>query len=94
MGQFFQILFGFSDNSLVSSEFKNLFQGHIYWLILAVTLCFPIYHWLHSKIRRTNSVMISKIIPVLTIAFSLTLLFLSTAMLVGKTFNPFLYFRF
>ncbi len=94
MGQFFQILFGFSDNSLVSSEFKNVFQGHIYWLILAFTLCFPIYHWVHSKVRRTNSAMISKSIPVLTIAFSLTLLFLSTAMLVGKTFNPFLYFRF
>ena len=39
MGQFFQILFGFSDNSLVSSEFKNVFQGHIYWLILAIILC-------------------------------------------------------
>ena len=94
MGQFFKILFGFSDNSLVSSEFMNVFQGHIYWLILALILCFPIYHWVHAKVRGVSSLIITKSIPLMTIVFSITLLFLSTAMLVGKTFNPFLYFRF
>jgi alginate O-acetyltransferase complex protein AlgI len=94
MGQFFKILFGFSDNSMVSSQFTNVFQGHIYWLILALVLCFPIYHWVHAKVRTTSSLIVIKSIPVLTIVFSVTLLFLSTAMLVGKTFNPFLYFRF
>lgn len=94
MGHFFKIIFGFSDNPWVSSEFKNVFQGHIYWLILSIILCFPVYHWIHSKIRRTTSILVIKTMPIFTIAFSLTLLFLSTAMLVGKTFNPFLYFRF
>jgi len=91
--QYLYILFGQSGNKWNSLEFNTVFMANIYWLILAVILSLPVYPYA-KHLARNSSIRVQAIIPYATIAFDFCLLFLSTAMLVGKTFNPFLYFRF
>jgi alginate O-acetyltransferase complex protein AlgI len=90
---YLSILFGQSGNKWNSLEFNTVFMANIYWLILAIILCLPVYPYAKHLVRN-SSLRVQAIIPYATIAFDFCLLFLSTAMLVGKTFNPFLYFRF
>jgi alginate O-acetyltransferase complex protein AlgI len=91
--KYLSILFGQSGNKWNSLEFNTVFMSNIYWLILAIILCLPVYPYTHSLLRK-SSIRVQGFVPYATIAFDFFLLFLSTAMLVGKTFNPFLYFRF
>ena len=91
--KYLSILFGQSGNKWNSLEFNSVLMSNIYWLILAIILCLPVYPYTHAKLRK-SSIRVQAIVPYVTIAFDFFLMFLSTAMLVGKTFNPFLYFRF
>ncbi len=91
--KYLSILFGQSGNKWNSLEFNSVFMSNIYWLILAIILCLPVYPYTHAKLRK-SSIRVQAIVPYATIVFDFFLIFLSTAMLVGKTFNPFLYFRF
>jgi alginate O-acetyltransferase complex protein AlgI len=90
---YLSILFGQSGNKWNSLEFNSVFMANSYWLILAIILCLPVYPYT-KHILRNSSLRVQSIVPYATIVFDFCLLFLSTAMLVGKTFNPFLYFRF
>ena len=68
------------------------FTTHLFWLILAIIFCMPVYHkakgWIDKKVSRIN------FYDTATIGFNVVLLFLCVAQLVGKSYNPFIYFRF
>ncbi|MGB3155395.1 MAG: hypothetical protein WBB06_12390, partial [Chitinophagaceae bacterium] len=65
---------------------------HLFWLILAIMLCMPVYHkvkaWVDKKTNRMT------FYDTATIGFNVVLLFICVAQLVGKSYNPFIYFRF
>ncbi len=73
-------------------DLKNTLTLHLFWLIMAIAFCMPVYHkvkaWVEKKSRRLT------LYDSLTIGFNMTLLFLCVAQLVGKSYNPFIYFRF
>lgn len=100
LGQFFKIIFGGTSNALSNDEFWQTFWANSYWMILAVILCLPVYPIVVGTIKRTAVKLKSSFIwahaayYVLIIVFNLSILFVATAMLVGKTYNPFLYERF
>jgi len=85
-------LFSFSAGPHGNMEVMNTITTHLFWLILAIVLCMPVYHkvmaWVEKKGRRITFV------DTLTIGFNVFLLFLCVAQLVGKSYNPFIYFRF
>ncbi len=93
MFTYFKILFGQSNSVWHSKQFTTVFIENSYWLILALILCLPVYPWSNALIRKSPH-LIQKTVPFASVIFGVVLLFLSTSMLVGKTFNPFLYFRF
>lgn len=90
---YFKIMFTNSNNNIVSIEFYSVFFSNIYWIILTLFLCLPIYPFLKGKAIQLSETK-QKILPYIKIGFSLSLLFISTMLLVNKTYNPFLYFRF
>ena len=85
-------LFSFSGGANGNIEVMNIITTHLFWLILAIILCMPIYHkvkaWVDKKGSRINWY------DSLAIGFNVVLLFICVAQLVGKSYNPFIYFRF
>lgn len=73
-------------------DLKNTMTLHLFWLILAIAFCMPVYHkvkdWVEKRANRIT------LYDSLTIGFNMVLLFICVAQLVGKSYNPFIYFRF
>jgi alginate O-acetyltransferase complex protein AlgI len=92
--QFFKLLFGASNAPLWNYEFSFALQENIFWMLVAFILCMPVYMWVGRWVARQMKYS-QKLYPwVLSMAFQLVLLVLSIAMLVGNTYNPFIYYRF
>jgi alginate O-acetyltransferase complex protein AlgI len=85
-------LFSFSAGPNGNMEVMNTLTSHLFWFILAIILCMPVYHkvmgWIEKKKSRITWA------DSLTIGFNVFLLFICVAQLVGKSYNPFIYFRF
>ena len=90
-------LFGANGNPLSSFESEIQFQSHAFLLLAAILASTPLFHWLKQKAEASmlpyrnsaalwNAVFYG-VIPVL-------LLLISTANLVGDSYNPFIYFQF
>jgi alginate O-acetyltransferase complex protein AlgI len=91
LGSFMSILFGATTNDMWGFQVTDAITGHLWWLILAGLCCMPTYGrvvvWAQKRIS-TDAIFWSQAV----LAFLLFVV--SVAMLVGKSFNPFLYFRF
>lgn len=94
-----QMLFGYVQKLFTWSpaadghlDLKNTLSLHLFWLILAITACMPVYHkvknWVEKRASRVT------IYDSVTIGLNICLLFICVAQLVGKSYNPFIYFRF
>lgn len=87
-----QKLFTWSGSADGYLDLKNTLSMHLFWLILAIVACMPVYHkvkaWVEQKARRVT------IYDSVTIGLNICLLFICVAQLVGKSYNPFIYFRF
>ncbi|MGB3006888.1 MAG: hypothetical protein WBC06_10280, partial [Chitinophagaceae bacterium] len=85
-------LFSFSAGSAGNIDFTNTVTSHLFWLIIAIVLCMPVYHkvmaWINKRTTRIT------VFDTLTVGINVVLLFLCVAQLVGKSYNPFIYFRF
>lgn len=93
MIDYMKILFGITKRPWISQEFTTILSTNFYWLILSILLCLPFYPFIKSRIRKSN-VLLQSSIPIIRIIFNLLIIIISTSLLVGKTYNPFLYFRF
>lgn len=85
-------LFSFRAGPNGNLEVMNILSTHLFWLILTIILCMPVYHkikaWVEKKENRVT------FYDTATIGFNVVLLFICIAQLVGKSYNPFIYFRF
>ncbi len=92
LGAFFQALFG--ANGWQDAALWVTIQNNILWLALSVAFCAPIlpalHRWLDDHLTELGR---CRLVP-LQAAGCLALLLLCTALLVGQSYNPFLYFRF
>ena len=85
-------LFSFSDGPDGNMELMNTITTHLFWLILAIVLCMPVYHKVRAYFEKKTSRLV--LYDTVTIGFNVVLLFLCVTQLVGKSYNPFIYFRF
>ena len=85
-------LFSFSDGPADNMELMNTITTHLFWLILAIVLCMPVYHKVRAYFEKRTSRLV--LYDTVTIGFNVVLLFLCVTQLVGKSYNPFIYFRF
>ena len=96
LGSYLSVMFGSNDHILVSAELSTVLREHLYWLALAVLGCVPIYDALRDRLRvaAADSVVGQRWIGVGMMAMNLAMITVATTMLVGRSYNPFLYFRF
>lgn len=85
-------LFSFSAGPNGNMDVMNTLSTHLFWLILAIILCMPVYHRVKEYVDK-KTVRINYY-DSMTIGFNVALLFVCVAQLVGKSYNPFIYFRF
>ncbi|GAB4476084.1 MAG: MBOAT family protein [Thermoflexibacter sp.] len=83
---FLKILFGFSTNPWHAPDLNIVLMNHVFWLLFAILFSMPVYMWFKQYLKQRFAYV--------EMALSFVFLLLATAMLVGNTFNPFLYFRF
>ncbi|SMP50835.1 MBOAT family O-acyltransferase [Anoxynatronum buryatiense] len=81
------IMAGLAGAPLVSTDLVIQFNNHLILFAVAIILSTPFYPWLQKRWRHLSFEAFQPVIN----AF---LLLASTALLVGASYNPFLYFRF
>ncbi len=99
MGDIFAVLrgmFGANGNAFTNFETTTILSSNVFILIFCAVVSTPVVRKIGSLVRYTY--MDKKTVTVLytvgRIAIPLILLLLSTAALVGDSYNPFLYFQF
>lgn len=89
-------MFGMNGNAFTNFETNAIVNSNIFILIFCSVVSTPIVRKIGSLIRYTymDKKAISALYVIGRIAIPLILLLLSTAALVGDSYNPFLYFQF
>ncbi|MBC7865688.1 MAG: MBOAT family protein [Bacteroidia bacterium] len=91
---YLSVMFGFTKNPLGSFEFGLVLQENIFWLLFTIVLCLPVYPFLQKKFSEKSPGWQIQSLRTGTIFFNVFVICIATALLVGKSYNPFLYFRF
>ena len=93
LGYLLSVMFGFSGAALGDLQLTITLQNNMFWLIAAVVFCVPITQWIKERV---NALPDDKqaLCHSCAAVMNAGILFLCTAMLVGQSYNPFLYFRF
>ncbi|NPV90917.1 MAG: MBOAT family protein [Firmicutes bacterium] len=89
-GQVLGVMAGIAGRPLLDINFSYYFTHNLFFLILAVVGCTPALRVIGQKLESSFPGRLDAARP----AVNLALLLVSTVFLVGKTYNPFLYFRF
>lgn len=92
LGAYVEKLFSFGAANSWSMELTNDITSNLYWLIFAIILCMPVYQKMHDTIE--NKLKKPAYFQLASIGLNLVFLFICVAQLVGKSYNPFIYFRF
>ncbi len=91
---FYKILFGFSSNPVSDVELGIVIRNHLFWIIAAVICCLPIFPYVKSWIDKKYKPEELNSLRLAYIGVNVVFLMVSVSLLVGKSYNPFLYFRF
>jgi len=92
---FIQILFGMNASSFMGTSTTDDLSTHAFWIAIAVLWCMPVGQWLQNKFRWFRlTVWPASTQTAILLVTDIVLLLTSTALLVGQSYNPFLYFRF
>ena len=94
LGEYFGVMFGLSGNALSDPQLSITFMNNLFWLIAAVLFCMPITQLVKRWAQAQRSEGVRAGISIVNAIMNVMLLFVCTAMLVGDSYIPFLYFRF
>ena len=89
---FLRVLFGLAHTALVGPDFVDVVAKHALWLAAAVLMCAPVVPALRRRLFRDDP--LPRWVHVALAFMNIGIVFVATSMLVGKSYNPFLYFRF
>ena len=94
--QFFSVLFGFGASAGATAGDVSILLNHLLFFLFAIVACLPVSRYIKERYIAfgRSSVPNSKLADAGVVVYAAVLLFLSTAAIVGSTYNPFLYFRF
>jgi alginate O-acetyltransferase complex protein AlgI len=92
MVMYLEKMFWNTNTALYNNEVLTKLTENSYWLFIALAGCLPIF----DPANEVGKKFIKRIVPhiSLQIIVSMFLLIVSTALLAGKSYNPFIYFRF
>lgn len=86
------VMFGFAGAGFYDFSLGIVLQNNIFWIILAVAFCAPIVPLAKSFIQKHPA--LAKPMQYIQIPANAVMLLVNTALLVGSSYNPFLYYKF
>ncbi|HTF02399.1 MAG TPA: MBOAT family O-acyltransferase [Bacteroidia bacterium] len=96
--QYVGIMFGNTPHPNWSLSMQLVLQENMFWIALAFILCMPVYKYsmrfVRWVLRFDRYQIIWAKVWLMTFAFNFGVLFVCTALLAGKSYNPFIYYRF
>ena len=88
-------MFAQNGNSLIDFETKTLLISNFIFLIIAILAVTPLVKFISEKAKpKKDKTFYAVIYHIISAIIPVILLLLSTVMLVGDSYNPFLYFQF
>ena len=88
-------MFAQNGNSLIDFETKTLLISNFIFLIIAILAVTPLVKFISEKFKpQKDKTFYAVIYHIISAIIPVILLLLSTVMLVGDSYNPFLYFQF
>ncbi len=87
------VMFGQTGAALTDLQLTVTVQNNIFWIIAVVLFCMPITQLVKGKVQSLSEEKQALCHGAAAI-MNVAILFLCTALLVGQSYNPFLYFRF
>ena len=94
LGGYLRVMFGLSDQPLTDPQLGITFANQLFWLLIALLFCMPVTQWVKHRLQENLTKAKQTAVCVATAMMNVVLLFICTSMLVGDSYNPFLYFRF
>lgn len=96
LGHALKVMFGFSGQPFLNPTDSLTLTNYVFFFIVAIIACLPVGKIVKSILGEFSQKGEKEevIVGVVTVLFQVVLMFLSTASLVGASYNPFLYFRF
>lgn len=89
---FLKLLFGVNGSLAIDMELSDLFLKNSIWVFFAILFSVPAYPFLMNALRNR---FVNQTLPqIMVVLLNVIMLGTSIAMLVNKTYNPFIYFRF
>lgn len=92
--QALSVMFGQAGLALGDLSLQLSMVNNVFWLALAIAFCAPLLPWIKRKLNENVSLSQRAAVTVGQGLLNIGMLLLCTAMLVGESYNPFLYFRF
>ncbi len=88
-------MFAGNGNPLIDFETKTLLISNFIFVIIAIIAVTPLIKFISEKLKpKKSKTVYSVIYHIISATIPIVLLLLSTVMLVGDSYNPFLYFQF
>jgi alginate O-acetyltransferase complex protein AlgI len=94
LGAYLSVMMGFSGHAFWDVALGSQLQANIIWFLIALIFCMPVAKFLKAKLDHRITDKQRLALPYMQTAWNVVMLLISVAFLVGKTYNPFLYFRF
>ena len=92
LGTFLKALVGLNNNPLYSDTLPITFMSNITFVALCIIASTPVPKMLFQKLN--NNTVVNGNLDFVQIIFNVSLIFCIISMLVGESYNPFLYYRF
>lgn len=86
------VMFGFAGAGFADASLGILLENNVFWIILAVAFCMPIVPTVKRFIEERPA--LTKISQYVQIPANAVMLLVNTTLLVGSSYNPFLYYKF
>jgi alginate O-acetyltransferase complex protein AlgI len=94
LGSYLSVMMGFSGQAFWDIALSSQLMAHIIWFIIAIIFCMPVTEFIESRFGHKLSDKQWQMMPYAQTVVNVVFLLVSVAFLVGKSYNPFLYFRF
>lgn len=92
---YYKALFGLNGVGLYTTEEFILIANNIWWFLVAIIFCAPIAERINRELGHLRETSLGEAIGIVAQpVFNITLLMTCTSLLVGQSYNPFLYYKF
>mgnify|MGYP000863667028 CR=1 FL=1 len=88
------VMFGLAGHPVRDLQLGFLVMNNIFWIVISLAFCAPILPWIKAKAESVRSENGALALTYGRSLASILMLLACTAMLVGESYNPFLYFKF